>query len=441
MQRDMLGTMRALHQQYGDFYVVDAGIYRHYRISDPIAIYEVLVSQADKFEKDKDYKDPRKGLARFLGNGLLVSDGAFWKRQRRLAAPALHAQRIANYAQTMVDYSAQTVARWDDGQRLDISREMAGLTMQIVAKSLFNVDVGSEIERVARAMDTIQHFFTDAQNSLIPPWLPLPLPGEGKAREARRDLDALIYGIIADWRRASEDRGDLLSMLLLAVDEDGQGMTDEQARDELVTLFLAGHETTANSLNWTWVLLAEHPEVEARLHAELDSVLGGRLPTLADLPHLPYTEMVVKESMRLYPPAWGFSRVAVADAEINGYRITKGQTVGIMTYFTHHSPRLWDDPEAFRPERFSPENEPQIPRYAYLPFGGGPRVCIGNAFAMMEARLALATIAGRARLSLEPGQRVELDPLLTLIPKGGLPMKVTLREPVRETGALTQQPL
>ena len=208
-------------------------------------------------------------------------------------------------------------------------------------------------------------------------------------------------------------------------------MTDQQARDEVVTLFLAGHETTANALNWTWYLLAQHPAVEARLYQELDTVLHGESPTLADLDRLPYTEMVLKESMRLYPPAWGFSRKSIEDVEIGGYPIDKGVDVGMLTYFTHHDPGWFPDPERFDPKRFTPENEAKLPRYAYLPFGGGPRICVGNAFAMMEGCLILATIASRYRLTLAPGQTVQMQPLITLNPKGGLPMTIQVRE--RET--------
>jgi len=206
-------------------------------------------------------------------------------------------------------------------------------------------------------------------------------------------------------------------------------MTDRQARDEVVTLFLAGHETTANTLNWTWTLLAQHPAIEARLHAELDTVLAGRAPTLADLPHLRYTEMVIKESLRLYPPAWAYSREAAAAVALGERRVPQGSVVVLMVYFTHHDPRWWPEPERFDPERFSPEREAEIPRYAYLPFGAGPRVCIGNSFALMEARLLLATLASRYPPTLAPGQRVEPEPLITLNPKGGLPMTAHARVP------------
>jgi cytochrome P450 len=428
INKDMLGTFKTWFDQYGDIFVMRFYNMQRFLITRPEAIHEVAVTKANKFYKDIDYKDTQKGLARFLGNGLLISDGDFWKRQRRLVAPALHTKRIENYAETMVNFALKMLENWWDAALLDISREMTNLTMNIVALTLFNVDVSGEAERVGRAIDAMQE--ASGTPSLLPAWIPTPM--EMRARRARRDLDQIIYGIINQRRATREDKGDLLSMLLLTEDEDGNRMTDLQARDEAVTLFLAGHETTANALNWTWYLLAQHPQVEAKLHQELDTVLAGQPPTLADLKRLPYTEMVIKESMRLYPPAWGFSREAIEDVEIGGYFVPKGSIVGVMSYFTHRDPRWWEEPEAFKPERFSPENEPNIPKYAYLPFGAGPRICIGNAFAMMEAQLILATVASRFRLTLAPGQEVEMLPLITLNPKGGLPMTVKQRESIRE---------
>ncbi len=425
IQRDMLGTFGAWRREYGDFYQVQFGDVQQFFLAHPDDLREVLVTQAGQFIKDRDYRDPQTGLARFLGNGLLTSDGEFWKRQRRLAAPALHARRIEAYAQTMVDFALRTAAGWSTGARLDVAAEMTRLTMLIVAKALFSADVAGDVERVGRAMDAIQQRM--GHRLPLPPWL--PTPSELRARRAGRDLDEIVYGLIRQRRATGEDTGDLLSMLLLAEDDDGQRMTDRQARDEVVTLFLAGHETTANTLNWTWTLLAQHPAIEARLHAELDTVLAGRAPTLADLPHLRYTEMVIKESLRLYPPAWAYSREAAAAVALGERRVPQGSVVVLMVYFTHHDPRWWPEPERFDPERFSPEREAEIPRYAYLPFGAGPRVCIGNSFALMEARLLLATLASRYRLTLAPGQRVEPEPLITLNPKGGLPMTAHARVP------------
>ncbi|MBZ0280144.1 MAG: cytochrome P450 [Anaerolineae bacterium] len=428
MQRDIMGMFKQLKAKYGDIYTFKIGETYNYIISDPDAMHEVLVTNAKKFYKDRDMKDTRNGLARFLGNGLLTSDGEFWKRQRRLAAPALHARRIESYAETMVNYTETMLNSWHSGAKLDISKEMSALTMRIVAKTLFDADVSDQIERVGKAMEAVQSLA--GPPPVIPPWV--PTPHEFRLRRAGQTLDDIIYGIIREWHKTGEDKGDLLSMLLLAETEDGERMTDQQARDETVTLFLAGHETTANSLNWTFMLLAQHPEVEAKLHAELDAVLAGRSPTLADLERLPYTEMVVKESMRLYPPAWIIGRQAIEDTEIAGWSVPKGSLVNLVIYLAHHEARWWPEPERFMPERFALENDANINKRAYIPFSSGPRVCIGNSFAMMEARLLLAAIASRYTLSLEPGQQVDMNPMITLNPKNGLPMTVRIRQPVLE---------
>ena len=424
-QRDPLGILARWQAEYGDFYRLQVGEMQQYFISHPDDIREVLVTQAGKFIKDAQYRDPRTGIARYLGNGLLTSDGEFWRRQRRLVAPAFHPKRIESYAATMVDYTDRMLAGWRDGERLDIAEEMTRLTLFIVAKALFNTDVSDDARRVAMAMHTIQQVLGNGW--FLPAWL--PDPRQWRVGRARRNLDQVVYRMIAEWRAAGEDRGDLLSMLLLAEDEDGKRMTDQQARDELVTLLLAGHETTANTLNWTWLLLAQHPEVEAKLYAELDAVLGERSPRMEDLANLKYTEMVVKESMRLYPAAWSISREAIADVPLHHGTVPRGAIAGVMIYFTQRDPRWWPDPERFDPERFGEERATAIPRYAYLPFGGGPRVCIGNGFAMLEARLLLATIASRYRLEKVPGHTVKPAPLITLYPDGGLPMVVRRRSP------------
>jgi cytochrome P450 len=418
-------AFRKLITQYGDTYAMQFGEERNYMTSNPDLIHEVLVSKANSFQKDRDMKNKKAGLARFLGNGLLTSDGEFWKRQRKLAAPALHVKRISSYGETMVDASLNMLDGWQDGASLDIAHEMTNLTMMIVAKTLFNVDASQDAERIAAAVEVVQSVAGPV--SMIPTWV--PTPSERRKRRARQELDDIIYRLIAEWRKKGVDNGDLLSMLLLAEDDDGSHMTDEQARDEIVTLFLAGHETTANTLNWTWTLLAQNPEVEAKLHQELDRVLAGKAPTLAALGNLPYTDWVIKESMRVYPPAWIVGREAIEDVQIGEYFMPKGSQVNCLFYFAHHDPRWWDEPEAFRPERFSPENEADFNKRAYTPFGGGPRVCIGNSFAMMEARLLLATIAQRYTLSLAPGQTIAMNPMITLNPLGGLPMTLHTRQP------------
>jgi cytochrome P450 len=423
----MIDYFGARFAEYGDFFVMQFGPERIMFVANPEAIYEILVPKAAQFYKGKDYRNRQSGLARFLGSGLLTSEGDFWKRQRKLVAPALHAKRIEAYAETMVSVTRRAAEGWRGRTELDVDQEMMHATLQIVAKSLFNTDIAADAQRIGDALTILQHTIGGA--SLLPTWI--PTPREIRIRRATRALDEIIYGLIAQRRRTNEDYGDLLSMLLLAQDDEGKGMTDLQVRDEVVTLILAGHETTANALNFTWLLLAQNPDAEAKLHAELDAVLGGRAPTLADLKQLPYTEMVIKESMRLYPPAYSFGRMSIEDVTIAGYDLPANTDINIFTIFPHRDPRWWDQPERFIPERFTPESEANIPRYAYLPFGGGPRVCIGNSFAMMEARLMLATIAQRYQLRLPPGQQVRLDPLITLRPLGGLHMRVEEREPVR----------
>jgi len=314
---------------------------------------------------------------------------------------------------------------------------MMSLTMFVVAKTLFNADMdemAGQAKTIGHAIEELQAISNSEYKAIFnwPEWI--PTPKNRRRKKSRNVIYSTIDNLIAE-RRATAvngrvaDTGDLLSMLLLAQDEDGRTMNDNQVRDELVTLFAAGHETTSNALAWTWYLLSQHPDVEAKLHREVDTVLDGRLPTLQDLPNLPYTEMVLKESMRLYPPAWTLSaRQAVEDTTVGDYLIPKDRLIFVAPYAVHRRPQFFPEPERFDPERFTPENEKKLPRYAYVPFGAGPRVCIGNSFAMMEAHLILVTIAQRFRLELDPDQEIELNPLITLSPKYGLKMRVIKRE-------------
>jgi cytochrome P450 len=410
---------------YGDIWDLKLGPYHIFVINHPDDVHDVLVKQAAKFYKPNFNKTI---FGRFLGSGLLISDGDFWKRQRKLTQPAFHMKRIEAYADTMVNFAVQTAESWRDGLQVDADYEMMKLTLNIVAKTLFDADVSGAAEVIDRAGGVIQQIANQQFSTFLPPmpiWMPTPRNRREKA--AIQELDDILIPIINERRASGEDKGDLLSMLLLAEDEDGSRMTDKQIRDEAMTLFLAGHETTAKTLTWTWYLLAQHPEIEAKLHEELERVLGGRTPTLEDLRQLPYTDMVIKESMRLYPPAWGNGREAIEDLTLHGYPVKKRQVVLFVPYVIHRDPRWFPEPERFIPERFAEGYEERIPKYAYIPFGGGARICIGNSFAMMEARLLLATLAQRYHLSLKPGHQVELEPLITLGPKGGLPMTVTTR--------------
>lgn len=438
VNRDFFNYIERSFSEYGDLFRIDMFGRPTFFVHHPDHLHELLVSRADDFQKNRDYTDPQRGLARFFGNGLLTSNGDFWKKQRKLVAPALHTRRIAAYAGIMVDETADMLDRWGEGGQFDIAHEMTQATLQIVSRALFSLDasdMSTDALRIGQIMSDIQEFVgaTFTLESLLPTWI--PTPRRQQEGTAKRDLDEIVYRIINNWRRAGQDRGDLLSMLLLARDDDDQPMTDQQARDEIVTMFLAGHETTANTLNWLWMLLAQHPEAERKLHDEIDEVLAGAKPQLEDLRRLPYTERVVKEALRLYPPAFGFNREAIRDTSIGGYAIPAGADIQVVTWTTHRDARWWEDPLAFRPERFAPENESALKKYAYLPFGGGPRVCIGNSFALMEAQIMTALIASRFQLRLAPGQVVTPEPLLTLRPRGGLPMMVTPRVPAAQPEA------
>ncbi|MDZ4766647.1 MAG: cytochrome P450 [Chloroflexota bacterium] len=431
-KEDLVGVMLDGFKTYGDVHQFEIGSDLQVQVAHPDHIQQVLVTQAAKFSKDGTYTDEARGLARFLGAGLLTANGDFWKRQRKLMNPAFHHQRIQSYADIMIRDTRDMLDSWarvldhgDGHANFDIDREMMHTTLKIVVEALFGTDISDDADRIGWAVNVMQEFSGTPQ--VIPSWIPTPL--ELRVRRAIRMLDDIIYRMIASHRPDAEQRTDLLSMLITAETEDGERMTDKQIRDEIVTLFLAGHETTANTLNWTWMALAQNPDVEAKLHAELDTVLGGAAPTIADLKRLPYTEMVIKESMRLYPPAFMVSRLALEDIEIGGFRVPKGATVGVVSIVAHRDPRWWgEDAAAFRPERFAPENEKSFPRYAYLPFGGGPRVCIGSMFAMMEAQLMLAFVAQNHTLRLLPGQQVRFDAKITLRPRGGLPMRVSRRD-------------
>ena len=391
----------------------------------PDAIEEVLVTRNRDFIKSPGVRL----LSRLLGKGLLLSEGTTWLRQRRLMQPAFHRQRVAVYGEVMTSLTVRRLADWRDGDVLDAHAEMMALTQAIVAKTLFDADVSDESYAIAEASNVLGEDFGKRLGSLLqllPDWV--PTPANLRRGRAIRRLDEVVYRMIAARRLRREDRGDLLTMLLNAQDaDDGSRMTARQVRDEVMTLFLAGHETTAMALSWTWYLLSRHPEVDARLADELRSVLGGRLPSVADLPKLTYTEMIVNESMRLYPPAYGIAREAVNPSEVAGYPIAPGLIVIMPTWVVQRDGRWFDEPEVFRPERWADGLASRLPRFAYFPFGGGPRQCIGNAFALMEAALILAAIAQRFRLTLEPGQRVTPTPYVTLRPEPGLRMRLARR--------------
>jgi cytochrome P450 len=423
--RDPLNYLTWLAREYGDIVTVRFYQYRAYFVSHPDFIEQVLVAQNRKFIKGRILRANR----RLFGNGLLTSEGDFWLRQRRLAQPAFHRERIASYAHTMVRFTERLLETWKDGADKDIHIEMMRLTLQVVAKTLFDADVDGDARQVGKALEAIMELNSDFRKLILtPPWL--PTPRNIRAAIATRRLNKIVYRFIEQRRASGRDRGDLLSMLLHAQDEDGSRMNDRQLRDEAITLFLAGHETTANALAWTWMLLAQNPRVETKLHHELAAVLGGRAPALNDLPKLAYTNNVITESLRLYPPAWGMARLAIEDAEIGGYKIPRGCGVSLAQWVVHRDPRWFEAPEEFRPERWEGDLLKRLPRFAYFPFGGGPRQCIGNSFALMEAALVLATIAQRYRIRLVAGHAIVPMPTITLRPRYGI--RVTLESRAKE---------
>lgn len=415
-RRDPLALLRRLHRDHGDVVCFRFGPRRIYLLAHPGLAREVLVNQHRSFIKSRALQRARV----VLGNGLLTSEGDAHLRQRRLVQPAFHRERVAALGDAMAACADRAADGWRPGAELDLAREMNRLTLAIAGKTLFGANVAAEADEIGAALTETLEAFKRVTNPLGAILDLLPTPGTLRIRRAIARLDATIYRMVEARRRSGEDRGDLLSMLLSARDTegDGGGMTDLQLRDEALTLFLAGHETTANALAWTWHLLAHHPEIEARLHAEVDSALGGRAPRSDDLPKLPFTRAVLSESMRLYPPAWVIGREPLADFEAGGYRVRAGTVVMLSPWITHRDPRWWSDPERFDPGRWTAENEAALPRFAYFPFGGGPRKCIGEGFAWTEGVLVLAAIARRFRIRHAPGAVVGHQPLITLRPVG-----------------------
>jgi cytochrome P450 len=401
-----------------------------------------LVSHPNDIEHVFKSKQYPKGLfvetvKLLVGNGLITSEGEFWRRQRRLASPAFHRQRLINLSTMMTASAERVVERWEvpasQGQPVDVAQDMMALTLEIVGRALFNVDLSKAADEVGHALTVALEYVN--HRSLNPLSLPEQFPTRQNRRfkRARQTIDQLMYQIIEDHRRnpSTATHGDLLTMLLEARDEEtGEGMNNQQLRDEVTTIVLAGHETTAATLAWTWYLLAQHPDVAHKLRNELDDVLAGRTPTFEDLPNLPYTRMVIDETLRLYPPVWSVARQAMEDDEIGGYHIPAKSPIVVSQYVTHRHPKFWDNPEAFDPERFSPERSTGRHKFAYFPFGGGPRICIGNNFALMEAQLLLATLAQHYELALVPEHPVVPEPLITLRLKHGLRMTIRKRERV-----------
>ena len=433
-RRDPIKFLMSSAREYGDIAYLKFGPQGIYLFNNPDYVKDVLVTNNRNFVKSRGLEMAKK----FLGEGLLTSEGEFHRRQRRLAQPAFHHRRINAYATVMAQYTERAQTRWQNCDTLDISQEMMRLTLAIVGKTLFDADVEAEAGEIGQALTDIMKLFDRITMPFT--WLleKLPLPSNFRFAKAKLRLDQTIYRIINERRATGEDRGDLLSMLLLAQDEegDGTGMTDEQLRDEAMTIFLAGHETTANALTWTWYLLSQHTDIEARLHAEIDSVLNGNLPTADDVARLRYTEMVFAEAMRLYPPAWLIGRRALNDYPIDKYTIPARSIILMSPYVMQHDARYYPEPEKFDPERWKPGAREARPKFSYFPFGGGPRVCIGEPFAWMEGVLLIATIAQKWKMRLAAGQQIAMQPMITLRPKFGMRMQMERREDALSHAAL-----
>jgi cytochrome P450 len=428
IQHDPLGFNLSMFQRYGNVVAIRFLIWPTYMIFHPQDVKHVLQENHRNYSKDTYLIHFLRPL---LGQGLLTNDGQSWLHQRRLMQPAFHRKQLTTFGALLTGATRAMLERWQDAatrdQPLDVSTEMMRLTLRVVGQALFSIDLSDETDTVGQAFTALITSISDYIYNPVPP-LNFPTPRNRRIQQSIRTLDGVVQDIITEHRRLDADKGDLLSMLLLARDEEtGEGMNDRQVRDEVMTLLLAGHETTSNALTWTWYLLSQHPDAESRLHAELEQVLGGRIPTVEDLPRLPYTRMVLEEALRLYPPAVGFNRKALADDEVGGYFVPANTLIWLSPYMTHRHPDYWEHPEVFDPERFSPERSTGRPHFAYFPFGGGPRLCIGSNFAMMEAQLVLATIAQRYQLRLVPDHQVEPQVLLSLRPRNGLPMSLLER--------------
>ena len=419
-RRDPIGLFARTRAELGDVVRFKFGPIHYHLVNDPDAIKHVLVDNAKAYTKSRNYV----GLKVVLGEGLLTSEGDAWRRQRKLAQPAFHKSRLDGFARSMASSTRDLLARWQaegDAKTFDIHAEMMRLTFRIVGLTLFSTDVDDDACEVGPALDIAMHWANAHAESFVPIPRFVPTPANVRFNRAMKTLDRVVNGMIETRRHRENPGDDLLGMLMSAVDEDGGRMSDRQLRDELLTMVLAGHETTANLLTWTFVLLSRHPEVAQRVREEAIAVLGSdRDPTLDDVKSLPYARMVLDEGMRLYPPAWTFERQATERDVIGGYTVEPGHVVAISPYILHRHPAYWENPETFDPERFSPARSQGRGKYTYLPFGGGPRTCIGNHFALMEAQIILAMIARDYRVDLDPSHPVVLEPVITLRPKHGI---------------------
>jgi cytochrome P450 len=410
-----------LTANYGDAVHYKLGSKHIVFLNDPAFIREVLVVQNDNFTKERTVRRTKM----LLGEGMITSEGAMHRAQRQAAQPAFHRKRIHQYAETVVELTARSCDAWHDDQQVDILQEMMHLTLHIVARTLFNTELGDQVRDLSGAINRIMKLYNylialPAVESLIR----LRVPGLSGFTQAKQELDAIVMRMIDNHRREHQNSGDLLDMML----QSPEGWSDDMLRDQVITIFLAGFETVANALTWTWYLLSEHPEAEKKLSAEVSEVLGNRLPTADDVPRLRYTEMVFAESMRLYPPAWAMGREARADFDLGPYYLPAGTTILLSQFVTHRDARNFPDPLRFDPERFAPAGRATFPKFSYFPFGAGSRQCIGESLSWMEGALVISTIAQKWRLQMLPGQRVQPQALITLRPKFGMRMRLQRRE-------------
>jgi cytochrome P450 len=428
--RSPLGFLRSIRERHGDVVRVAIGPLHVTLLSHPDLVEDVLVTRNRLWQKDRFLQNLRP----VLGDGLLSSEGDFWRRQRRLAQPAFHRDRIAAYGEIMVAHASRLATKWRDGETRDVHKDMMRLTLEIVAETLFTssrAHVGDHADDVGHALEGVLGVVTDPIELFLPFLKRFPTPARRRFNRAVAKLDSIIYGLIEQRRKSGEgETNDLLSMLLHVRDDDGTRMSDKQLRDECMTIFLAGHETTALNLSWTWHLLSQDPRVAAKLWREIDDVLGGprgRPATFADLPNLRYASHVVAESLRLYPPAWSMGREALADVEVGGFHVPRGGQVWFCPWSIQRDARWFADPDTFRPERWESDLAKTLHRYAYFPFGGGPRFCIGHAFAQMEAVLLLVTLARAFRVEVLRRPRVVPEASVTLRPKHGLRVRLRAR--------------
>ena len=422
--RDPLRFLTTMRKRHGDVVQLALGPLDVTLVSHPDLVEDVLVTRNRLWKKDRHLQTMRP----VLGDGLLSSEGDFWRRQRRLAQPAFHRDRIASYGEIMVAHASRLASKWRDGEIRDVHKDMMTLTLEIVAETLFGANVGEQAEEVAVALEAVIGVVSDPLELFFPVLARLPTPSRRRFGRAVEKLDSIIYGLIEGRRRSGKGETiDLLSMLLHAQDEDGTRMSDKQLRDECMTIFLAGHETTALNLSWTWLLLSQHPAITAKLTSELDTVLGDRAATVSDLPKLRYASHVIAESLRMYPPAWSMGREASEDVEVGGYLVPRGHQIWFSPWAIQRDERWFERPNEFRPERWDGDLAKMLHRYAYFPFGGGPRFCIGQAFAQMEAVLILATLARAYRVDVLSRPRPTPEPSVTLRPKHGLRVCLTRR--------------